>query len=106
VQEWKARISIRSLRDGDEEPPPSESSLSPIASLMPHLCYACHTTLTSRGARAAGAGEAASAPRETIGMPVWVGPCVTGREGGEVWRGSVLDGEGMRRGFEEYLLDG
>lgn len=48
VQEWKARIAIRSSQ-GTE---PTETNLSAAtSSLAPYLCYVCHTTLTSKGAR-------------------------------------------------------
>ncbi|EPQ52610.1 hypothetical protein GLOTRDRAFT_64309, partial [Gloeophyllum trabeum ATCC 11539] len=44
VQEWKNRISIRSL---STDPPVSSEK----ASLAPYLCYACHTTLTSKSSK-------------------------------------------------------
>jgi len=64
VQDWKARISIRSfdvlgndesvllpphIKSNTPTPLPTEPDAS--SSLTPHLCYACHTTLTSRSSR-------------------------------------------------------
>lgn len=48
VQEWKARIAIRSFEDEENS---RTDLLSPVPSLAPFLCYVCHTTFTSRGAR-------------------------------------------------------
>ncbi|KAF9450921.1 hypothetical protein P691DRAFT_773576 [Macrolepiota fuliginosa MF-IS2] len=77
IQEWKHKISIRSYRDlgpdimspphmnleggssGDSRP----THTGPVAS---NLCYACHTTWTSRSIR----GNAAS--QNDIPIPVWV----------------------------------
>lgn len=79
VQEWKARISIRS-----RPPPPSDGSTDALAepptgsdadallpSLTPYLCYACHTTLTSRSARPVPSPWAAVAPSSVAPLPVW-----------------------------------
>lgn len=51
VQEWKSQISIRSRQDSVSEIANSNASSSDW-SLAPHLCYACHATLTSRSSRA------------------------------------------------------
>lgn len=81
MQEWKARISIRSRAP----PPPSDGSLdapvqSPtdveadalLPSLTPYLCYACHTTLTSRSARPVPSPWATTAVQSSIvPLPVW-----------------------------------
>ena len=49
VQEWKARIAIRS--NNDEQAGGTNLSTA-VPSLAPYLCYVCHTTFTSKGARA------------------------------------------------------
>jgi cytoplasmic tRNA 2-thiolation protein 2 len=101
VQEWKARISILSLSD---TPPPSSPSDPP--SLTPHLCYACHTTLTSRSNRKAGAYTDDRMQAAGIGqveMPVWVG-ATFGGAAGEVWRRRRMDMGEMKESVQEYLL--
>ena len=88
VQAWKASISMRSYHEaafavsGNTRPPhlsqeeimnlttrpinvPSAQSLTPL------LCYACHTTLTSRSNR----GSAVPLPpgqSTTVPLPMWV----------------------------------
>ncbi|KAF9003984.1 hypothetical protein BDQ17DRAFT_1279401 [Cyathus striatus] len=103
VQAWKSRISIRSYHEtpsrpahftpSSSPPPPTQSALEALAS---HLCYQCHTMLTSRSSRgtAVGAEQGKEVP-----LPVWVG-------GGEVWTGRKVDREEMRSGIGEFLLDG
>jgi len=89
VQDWKAHISIRSFDSPDSDtslplPPHVRSLISSsshsnrpttLPSLTSHLCYACHTTLTSRSSR----GTALQAknlthdqPSPAIPLPVWV----------------------------------
>jgi cytoplasmic tRNA 2-thiolation protein 2 len=92
IQEWKAKISIRSLSSTS-----SPSLLQP--SLAPYLCYACHTTLNSRGSRAAGRKAVVDVvPR----MPVWAGKGL----GGEVWRGKVTREEELKGQIASFLIDG
>lgn len=106
VQAWKASISIRSYQEaalavsGDNSRPPhlskeeilnlttthpinslTSSSPSPAQfSLTPLLCYACHTTLTSRGTRGMMIATAAPPSRPPgqlattgkVPLPMWV----------------------------------
>ena len=95
VQAWKASISIRSYHEaeravsGNTRPPHlskeeimnlttrpinnvTSSSAAQTQSLTPFLCYACHTTLTSRGTRG---GIAAPRPGQIatqVPLPMWV----------------------------------
>jgi len=97
VQDWKARISIRSLpvsQPLSSQPIPTpatqqsaqsngfpHSSPQPSSiphSLTPYLCYACHTTLTSRSSRGTQAIPKVPAGDESgaigaVALPVWVG---------------------------------
>ncbi|TBU40163.1 hypothetical protein BD309DRAFT_1003270 [Dichomitus squalens] len=79
VQNWKARIAIRS-----QPPPPptadARAALSPApvveeppfqASLTPYLCYTCHTTLTSRSARPVPTPWPDLARPSVVSFPVW-----------------------------------
>lgn len=50
VQEWKARIAIRSRNELGAADPARPSATA--HTLAPYLCYVCHTTLTSKGTRA------------------------------------------------------
>ncbi|PIL35675.1 hypothetical protein GSI_02405 [Ganoderma sinense ZZ0214-1] len=74
VQEWKARISIRS------QPPPPPSAQRPLpiveespdhASLTPYLCYPCHTTLTSRSARPVSSPWPNTTQPSVVSLPMW-----------------------------------
>jgi len=97
VQVWKASISIRSYHEatlavsGNTRPPHlSEEEIANLTncptnvtstqSLTPLLCYACHTTLTSRSSR----GTAASLPpRQSatqVPLPMWVRSILDDRE--------------------------
>ncbi|TFK99571.1 hypothetical protein BDV98DRAFT_594881 [Pterulicium gracile] len=82
VQAWKDRISIREF-DGIESVPhiststsasplPTPSTPSPDSdpplSLSPHLCYVCHTTLTSRSSRSTASSIAGG---EGLVLPLW-----------------------------------
>ncbi|KAI0078820.1 hypothetical protein K474DRAFT_1593380 [Panus rudis PR-1116 ss-1] len=69
VQEWKARISIRSRQTDDEQTQPSSTSVPP--SLTHYLCYACHTTLTSRTPRPMVTPFPSNGPPTSVPMPVW-----------------------------------
>ena len=79
VQEWKARISIRS-----KPPPPPAADAAPVlspvpiveeplsrASITPYLCYPCHTTLTSRSARPVPSPWPNLAQSPVVSLPVW-----------------------------------
>lgn len=93
MQAWKARIAIRSIDDAvlPKQKPPDVSTTVPIAprsrydsdevvpltDIASYLCYACHTTLTSRSSRGgAGATPPASQHMGTIAdaatlLPMW-----------------------------------
>lgn len=133
VQDWKARISIRSFASLDSDvltiplpphiqsaiPPPSSQLIS-SSSLTPRLCYACHTTLTSRSSR----GNVLLQSKESmqnrshsplaIPLPVWVSSRLEQHQvlgdgdtdvGREVWRSEKM-GEGeMRETVKDFLLE-
>ncbi|TFK75222.1 hypothetical protein BDN72DRAFT_787883 [Pluteus cervinus] len=79
IQDWKERISIRSFIDSSIIPPPhvsrdgifakekSDSGDLPSPGLTPLLCYACHTTLTSRSPRGTARNADMASP-----LPSWV----------------------------------
>ncbi|KAF8149897.1 hypothetical protein B0H34DRAFT_757084 [Crassisporium funariophilum] len=133
VQAWKARISIRSYQDaafaisGNTKPPHlSEDEITKLIerpsnmpaptgasySLTPHLCYACHTTLTSRSSRGAALSLGQSAT--DVPLPMWVRSGVVGQEkladdegggeGDEVMRRTKLTEAQMKEQIGEFLL--
>jgi cytoplasmic tRNA 2-thiolation protein 2 len=68
-------------------------------SLTPLLCYACHTTLTSRGSR----GIAAPRPPATqVPLPMWVHNHIDYDHG--IALQTKLTEEGMKAEIEEFLL--
>ncbi|KAI0833342.1 hypothetical protein BC628DRAFT_1307910 [Trametes gibbosa] len=75
VQEWKTRISIRSLPSSPTDTPAPDRmtppETAPEPSLTPSLCYACHTTLTSRSARPA-LSPWPSTSTAAVALPTWV----------------------------------
>ncbi|KAJ7494765.1 hypothetical protein B0H11DRAFT_1716995 [Mycena galericulata] len=109
VQEWKARISIRSFTDPDlASPPPHLQNVATIPdpettetapSLTPRLCYACHTTLTSRSSR----GSTASLQTNSTPLPVWVVSQLH-QDGHEQWRSRKMQETEMKQSISEYLL--
>lgn len=128
VQEWKARISIRSstetLQDSSSFPPPHvtpqakvASVASPLRSLTPHLCYACHTTLTSRSSRGTIPGSKLdSATRDAVMLPVWVSSQLQPQEeepvgnivadqNGEVWATKNMKQSDIKASVADFLLD-
>jgi cytoplasmic tRNA 2-thiolation protein 2 len=90
VQAWKASISIRSYHDESfvnakhplpphytappalEETTDAEPSFPTSVDLAPRLCYACHTTFTSRSSRGSSSANSIEIP-----LPVWVKANVT-----------------------------
>ncbi|KAH7909493.1 hypothetical protein BJ138DRAFT_1155079 [Hygrophoropsis aurantiaca] len=119
IQEWKNRISIRSFGEAklasdlhtppnphNNMPPPplSSQSIDQTLSLTPHLCYSCHTTLTSRSSR--GLKSTGSLP---VPLPVWVSPPLLDsarvvnpdEDRGEVFQNR----QPMRDAIAEYLLE-
>ncbi|TFK94023.1 hypothetical protein K466DRAFT_580321 [Polyporus arcularius HHB13444] len=123
VQEWKARISIRS----QPPPPPSDSDSTdapatpaPVVpeskantrpSLTPYLCYPCHTTLTSRSARPVPSPWPDTAHSSVAPLPVWtearlgthanVGVSVADEE--EIAVAKKMDQEEMKGIVNEFL---
>ncbi|KAF9485204.1 hypothetical protein BDN70DRAFT_871601 [Pholiota conissans] len=90
VQEWKAQISIRAYEQastavsGNTRPPhlteeeiekliqvPHDTPHSSL-SLTPRLCYACHTTLTSRSSRGTATSIAKGKSVDDVPIPTWV----------------------------------
>lgn len=122
VQEWKSRTSIRSYNDtpflssGQERPshlanatdrPQHRPEPSPSSHLTPHLCYACHTTLTSRSSRG---NVKQTSDSKVVPLPLWVGASrslasTSGDSSGEVWATHRMgDGE-MEAAIGDLLLD-
>ncbi|KAG7089549.1 hypothetical protein E1B28_011222 [Marasmius oreades] len=114
IQEWKARISIRTIAD-DQEP---SRNTSAETSLAPYLCYACHTTLTSRSSRSAPTSTS------TFPLPLWVHSHLrpgcdaqidgNGRDevgmnslanDSEAWERRKVDREGMKSAISDFLLE-
>lgn len=113
VQDWKAQISIRSRQD---IAPGITGSSTPTteASLAPYLCYACHTTLTSRSSRP---GPSLFTPDRglpsttLIDLPTWTRSHLLGRdpsvniENGEVLVTKQVSESDMHRAVKEFLLE-
>jgi cytoplasmic tRNA 2-thiolation protein 2 len=105
TQDWKQKISIRSYSDISlEDVPPGHVNLTnraPNGQLPSHpnsiassLCYACHTTWTSRSIRG-------SITKQTdIPLPVWL-KIPSGIS--EEWR--CVTRESMRSTIDDFLLD-
>ncbi|KAJ7756467.1 hypothetical protein DFH07DRAFT_820684 [Mycena maculata] len=112
VQEWKARISIRSFTEPALASPPlhlqnittisdpETLDTAPQPSLIPRLCYACHTTLTSRSSR----GSTASLQTNSTPLPVWVVSQLD-HGGEEQWKSRKMEETEMKQSIAEYLLD-
>ncbi|KAI5892677.1 uncharacterized protein SCHCODRAFT_02626822 [Schizophyllum commune H4-8] len=92
IAEWKGKTSIRSL-DPDEHAPSASPSLSSS------LCYACHTTLTSRSSR--GAAAQSDSPLR-VPLPVWIADDQTHRSH---LRETRLSREQMKATIADCLLD-
>ncbi|GLB40393.1 putative plays a central role in 2-thiolation of mcm(5)S(2)U at tRNA wobble positions of tRNA(Lys), tRNA(Glu) and tRNA(Gln) [Lyophyllum shimeji] len=129
LQDWKARISIRSFKDSsasgsyrpahfpdkDIAPAAPETSRSP--SLTPVLCYSCHTTLTSRSSR--GTTAVSASKDNPMPLPMWVTSNLTsaashaaGDEVGgftdpsdELWERRKMDTEQMKATVADFLLE-
>jgi hypothetical protein len=115
VQEWKARISIKTL-DSAVEPHVAQDARKSTA-LRPYLCYACHTTLASRSSRGAPAilKQTSGTPLDTTGtitLPVWaqdrLRDSTLGRDNGfenELESKQRVTPDAMRAAISDYLLD-
>ncbi|OBZ72543.1 Cytoplasmic tRNA 2-thiolation protein 2 [Grifola frondosa] len=107
VQLWKARTAIREpvFQDTPDRGEPDAPLNSP-PSLAPHLCYACHATLTSR--RGTSRVEQPSVP-----LPVWTSVSPILEMEYARGKGTALPPPGMARMAEqemkavvqEFLLD-
>ncbi|PCH42562.1 hypothetical protein WOLCODRAFT_137967 [Wolfiporia cocos MD-104 SS10] len=99
IQEWKSRISIRSRSPGD-----AIDEKTPVGpSLASHLCYACHTTLTSTSSRPAPPFDATVTKSSLVALPVWVPPQFSEKE--ELFRTQKMGQEKMRNVVQDFLLD-
>ncbi|CDO74974.1 hypothetical protein BN946_scf184945.g46 [Trametes cinnabarina] len=126
VQEWKARISIRSRPPVDPiaalngpsdpvvEPSPVASAKPLRPSLTPYLCYACHTTLTSKSARPVPSPWPADARSAIVTLPVWTEARLSSAKGdndrtshvhGEILQTRRVREEEMKEIVDEFLLD-
>lgn len=122
VQEWKARISIRSRPppssdgppDAPTEPPTNAEANALLPSLTPYLCYACHTTLTGRSARPVPSPWAAVAPSSVAPLPVWAEARLSSAAGGgeeiahpheEIMQKRRVGQDEMKGIVQEFLLD-
>jgi len=94
VQDWKARISIRSRNTV------VAGEAQATASLVPHLCYACHTAFTSKNSKGA------IALTETIAaLPVWVGANNYFISEGRLSSRNRLSQDMMKAQIDGFLLD-
>lgn len=123
VQEWKARISIRSRPpppsdgqpDAPAEPQTDVGADALLPSLTPYLCYACHTTLTSRSARPVPSPWAATAVQSPIvPLPVWAEARLSSASGGgeevahahgEIMQTRRVGQDEMKGIVQEFLLE-
>ncbi|KAF8917420.1 hypothetical protein CPB85DRAFT_1374222 [Mucidula mucida] len=112
IEDWKSKTSLRTLSGIKEAPMQSTYPHH----LTPHLCYACHTTLTSRSSR--GALHTGSS---LVSLPVWVNSGLgkpTRHEvppmlevhsekplGSEVWQTRKLKEKDMKQAINGFLLD-
>lgn len=102
LQAWKAQTSIRSYSEippavsgmfgpphlSEEETLKLKDCLAVAAPtpLTPHLCYACHTMLTSRNSRGTAAFHLAAKSLRSVSLPIWaesvLGSNVVGHQNG------------------------
>ena len=106
IQDWKTQISVRSLRDPSHlSPPQIEPSLA--ASLTPFLCYACHTTLTSRSSRGTTAAGSISTEHSSVPLPRWVfsnmQTSLGMTEDGEGWTRTKMSSDRMKATVAEFF---
>ncbi|OSD06470.1 hypothetical protein PYCCODRAFT_1474610 [Trametes coccinea BRFM310] len=128
VQEWKTRISIHSRPPTQHPTAPNGSNGSAVEtspacaadpdslrpSLTPYLCYACHTTLTSKSARPVPSPWPAVARASTVTLPVWAEARLSSAKGdgestehvhGEILQTRRVGQEEMKGIVNEFLLD-
>ncbi|KAG8920706.1 hypothetical protein FRC02_000743 [Tulasnella sp. 418] len=121
AQAWKEHISIRQTKNPENSVPPEQSTAFSYKDMVPltdHLCYACHTTLTSRGNKARGSSTTDPSSKTTL-MPIWAGeallkvPVASRTESSQVSNGldeeittsRKLAREEMKGMINEFLLD-
>ncbi|TCD65230.1 hypothetical protein EIP91_002938 [Steccherinum ochraceum] len=108
IQDWQARISIRSRHNGDEQAPFEEVA----ESLSPFLCYPCRITLTSRSTRPIlNPFPNSNHDVSLTPLPMWTGrvlhpPKTSGSEEGdaEIVVGRTLARSEMKNAVKEFLL--
>jgi hypothetical protein len=112
VRGWKARTSIRSFTD--EASPADDASLS--SSLLSHVCYSCHTTLTSKSSRstATPSWNPSDSTLSDVHLPMWAAVQSVRRRSNErdtsspspkeVWESKKLDADGMKSVVGGFLL--
>ncbi|KAI0635822.1 hypothetical protein C8Q77DRAFT_1207753 [Trametes polyzona] len=120
VQEWKSRIAIRSRppTDAAQNDPNEADPEASRPSLTPYLCYACHTTLTSRNARPVPPPWPAVQPAASpaVPLPMWTEARLSsamgsgsdgddGRVHGEVMQTRRVGQEEMKGIVNEFLLE-
>lgn len=103
IQEWKNKISIRSYPDSKAEnrlPPhvrtPEIQNLEISDTTMSRLCYACHTTWTSKNIR----GRAVMGT--DIPAPIWAS---VHSMDGDVWARKRVNAQDMQAIIGDSLLD-
>ncbi|KAF9468052.1 hypothetical protein BDZ94DRAFT_1154860 [Collybia nuda] len=120
IQDWKARISIRSFEDLSSasyrpshfperiiKTSPTTPNPPRSPSLTPLLCYACHTTLTSRSIRGT-TTNSSMIRRQSVPLPVWVNSRfdIDEKSNGEIWARTQMKGDQMKASIAEFLLNG
>ncbi|KAG7451187.1 uncharacterized protein BT62DRAFT_941926 [Guyanagaster necrorhizus] len=107
IQDWKSRTSIRTLDAAETTSDVIEHSRF----ISPYLCYACHTTFTSRSSRGSMQSGTTS-----VRLPVWTGQHLmdaqwegTNGDGGheqknEVWEKRRAKEEDMKNIIGDFLL--
>lgn len=108
IEDWKSRTSIRTL-DAAE---PTNDVVRDSQFLSPYLCYACHTTLTSRSSRGG-----VQSGTTSVRLPVWTGQHLmdarwdsangdSGHEtNNEVWKRRRVKEEEMKTAIGDFLLE-
>ena len=129
VQAWKSRISIRfynqasSAITGNTRPPhlteaeiadltSAPHDTSTLTTLTPRLCYACHTTLTSRSSR--GTVYSGQSPGN-VPIPTWVRAALQStfghqdgsdaEEDNEIVQSTKMSRTEMKAQIADFLLD-
>ncbi|OCH83976.1 hypothetical protein OBBRIDRAFT_840060 [Obba rivulosa] len=96
VQEWKSRISVRTTAQSVDAtapplPAPLQADNASATRLASHLCYACHTTLTSRSARPPPPLYLSATKTSSTTLPVWVAPRIMRKVGEDEMRATVQE---------------